>query len=75
MRTSTKVAATSVLLFTAAILASATALPCAARVLSRSAAETGLSPDLVNRPVCGIAELSDDYCRHWPGARSHPFDE
>lgn len=72
MRNSKRVSATSILLLTAAILASATALPCAARGPTPSAAETGLPPFLVNRPACGIDELSDDYCRRWPRA---PFDE
>jgi len=72
MRISTRISASSTLLLTAAILASATALPCAARGITRSTAETGLPPYLVNRPACGIEELSDDYCRRWPHA---PFDE
>ena len=75
MRIWTRVSANSTLLLTAAILASATALPCAAAGITRSAAETGLPPYLVNRPGCGIDELSDDYCRRWPRVRSQPFDE
>ena len=75
MRIWTRVSTNSTLLFAAAILASATAVPCGAGGISRSAAETGLPPYLVNRPTCGIDELSDEDCRRWPRARSQPFDQ
>ena len=77
MRIWIRVSTNSTLLFAAAILAGATVVPCDARGISRSAAETGLPPYLVNRPGCGIDELFDEWphCQRWPRARSQPFDE